>query len=213
MRGFSKVIWGLLIGVSLSACSTQWHDADPAISQGDFNNILGQVFGPPDGTGGLSSTGGANLSQAASLAYDPNATVFFADSIAMGPPASVVAFSDLSYLGLNVALSDISQISVFFMDRDNGDGTHSNALAINYVAGGDQGPGQTVVWSGQGQVADGQFVVDLQGDSGRGLQLVSDDVDRSGNLKSAIQLRAYDMDPETGESVVVGKFPVLAGFR
>lgn len=195
----SRIAFLFLMFITLGqvACSKQWRENNVALTSQE-------VFAQLDLVSAMDVGGG--YQDFVNLAYDPYTTVYFADSVVMGPsPALVASILDFSFMLNPFYLGEVQTIKVFFLDYRDGD-YRDNALLVSAEL---QGGSSTDIFWGQGTVNDGQFVVDMVSDDGAaGITLKSYDVSKSGDLNGTIQLKTY-LYPDS----YIGKFSTLVGYK
>jgi hypothetical protein len=206
------LIGGLLIAIFASGCSYQWREADSGIGDEELMDLINK-FGESSSTGGMSSF--------LTIAKNENAAVYFAEGWSdqegtMGPPASVLAILDFSFMGQSGDLSplDMDMARAIFVDLKNESGEHENALLIDFVLNGQTAHVTRVFVSqrGNGIVNGDEFEVEMSDSSGKRILVRSYDlVDGTDDLKGTIQLSLWDFDANNNEDFL-GKISTLVGF-
>lgn len=207
------LLGGLLIASFASGCSYQWREADAGIDDKILMDMINE-FGESSGAGGMSSF--------LSLAQSQNAALYFAEGWSdqqgtMGPPASVLAILDFSFMGQSSDLSplDMDNARAIFVDLKNESGEHENALLIDFVLKGKTAHVTKVFVSqrGNGIVNGEEFEVEMSDSSGKRILVRSYDlVDGTDDLKGTIQLSLWDFDANNNEDFL-GKISTLVGFE
>lgn len=191
--------FGLLLSLSLAACSTSWREGSPDRSAEEVELLLGEV----QNAQGLSVAGG-DISSA--LQYKDQSVIYYADapSKSVGGVPSLLGFYDFSWLGVSndeYRLEEIAGARVFLLDFADGE-VHQ----IGLVIGIDKGNGYTYFgMSGTGDIVDDQLEARLNGPMG---EVVIRSWDTDGDeLNSVIQLQ---LDSGQGP---IGKIPTLFGYH
>jgi len=183
-------------------CSNQWREADPQISADEMWSMLDEV----ESAQGASGSSGS-ISEALQYKSEASTAIYFADAPGpLGPVASILSFTDFSFLGISQITSfrQIQAARVFFLDTPTEAGRHAG-LVIGIQQGSDV---QYVGFSGSASFSGSTYTATLNGPSGS-VVLRSLDV-QSGDLKPVIQLKVY-VDTGGGERYI-GKISTLVGF-
>lgn len=207
------LIGGLLVTILTSSCSYQWREADAGIDDQILFELIEEFKQSSGAAGGMSSF--------LTLANNENASLYFAEGWSdqqgtMGPPASVLAILDFSFMGQSGDLSplDMDMARAIFVDLKNESGEHENALLIDFVLKGQTAHVTKVFVSqrGNGIVNGEEFEVEMSESSGKRILVRSYDlVDGTDDLKGTIQLSLWDFDANNNEDFL-GKISTLVGF-
>ncbi|MBK9039785.1 MAG: hypothetical protein IPL83_11590 [Bdellovibrionales bacterium] len=103
VRAKWSLIGALLVAIFTSGCSYQWREADAGIDDQILFELI-EEFKQSSGAGGMSSF--------LTIASNENAALYFAEGWSdqegtMGPPASVLAILDFSFVGQSGDLSPL----------------------------------------------------------------------------------------------------------
>lgn len=206
------LIGGLLIAIFSSSCSYQWREADAGVDDLQLTDLI-KEFGESSAAVGMSSF--------LTIANNENAALYFAEGWSdqqgtMGPPASVLAILDFSFMGQSGDLSplDMDMARTIFVDLKNESGEHENALLIDFVLKGQTAHVIKVFLSqrGNGTVNGEEFEVEMSDSSGKRILVRSYDlVDGTDDFKGTIQLSLWDFDANDNVDFL-GKISTLVGF-
>lgn len=214
MLSMKKIGFRLMIGAALiatlSACSTQWREADGQIDAQGVFDILNKTYSQ--------SSTSTTVSQFMQYINDPNLAIYFADAPgSLGPIASIASFTDFSFLDASINSpfphDDLAAIRVFFIDVPTASG-RVNGLMFGLRHAQDQNFSTYALMSSSsnpGSVQNGEFAVTLSNGSQDTLYVTSDDVDDHGELKGVIQLHLYQIDAY-GDGNYIGKISTMIGF-
>ena len=201
-----------------TACSNTYRTVDAGLSTDTLMQYLSEASSSLQSQSQSQSqtvSGGSSV-DAATLAADHGTTIYFAHASTdpkgnFGPVASVLAFDDLSFLGLTNITSqspaDVGAVRVFFLDNPNFEGGRQDILIVGVAPLTDPTAFQYVKFEGRGQLDAGEFNVTFAGADGTSYSLRTFDVDGE-SLGANIQLKVY-----TADGTSVGKFSILAGFQ
>lgn len=187
-----------------AGCSNQWRDADAEISASDMLQMLNEAK-----TSASSST---SLSQALSLAQDPNAAIYFADAPSpLGTVASIASLVDWSFIGsdgANLWYGAIESVRIFFIDAPTST-QRKTGLVIGIKKKGSQNYSY-YGFVGTASMFEEEYETVLSLNGQPKLVLYSTDVGE-GDLNPTIQLKAWKILPNGAEDYI-GKFSTLVGF-
>lgn len=189
----------LVIGVLVSACSTQWRDASLDVSSDDVASMLAEAQG----------TSGQSTTSTSMFPYSAQAVVYFGNApSSLGPVPSFLSLMDFSFLGAgqDIWYGNVQQARVFFLDY-----SHDSSDDVELIFGLDTGSGFSYyTFTGQGGVDRGLFDATLTGPNGQEIIVESYDV-TDDVLADTIQLKVYAVGAG-GDASYVGKISTLVGY-
>lgn len=204
-----KVVLLALLGTSLMACSNHWREASSGMSEEELLSELADFTSSSSADGTFTE-----------LANNENAAIYFADAPGpLGPPESVLAMRDYTFLGLSEETrpEDLERVRIFFIDSFQGapeDGQRRFALAIEVQLKGEENSQTKFFYSTDDwQFKKDQFVAHFEG-NGASLEVYSYDLapNVADELAAVIQLRISQTVDNADEFYDNGKINNLVGF-
>lgn len=209
LHGFSLIVVGLV----LSACSSQYRTADTGRDPSDIMQMVSSLQGQLLGSAAAS---GSDLSDFFALANDTRSLIYFTEgpNPNLGPVHSVFSVPDLHFLGpefqgMNSTILD--SVEIYFVTLPPSTGQAQCALLISIVP---QGGTQSLVkaYSCAAIGTDGGGFLAILSENGQDVMtLRSYDVDENNEFKGAIQLRIGTFDIQ-GTEQPNGQISVLVGY-
>lgn len=198
---------------SLSACSTQYRDALPQISEEELNDVFAEIA---DNTG---DSVVAALSQRTNMVGDKSTVMYHAKEEGGRPAASVLSVEDMSFFGWDIdapSYAVLSIIDVIFVDSANDNGERIFSLLLRME--GDTQDGLPVYFASSSQPGDygfseNEFEVKIQAANGESLLLRSRDLSGkyADELGGSIKLDIY-IDDGSADGVYLGQISTLSGY-
>lgn len=200
----------LFLVTGLTACSNQWRESDPSVSEDDAFQLYDELN---------VAVSGASSTLIDDLRNDEGSAIYYAESGgSFGEAKSVFSFSDLGFLGYDVGTTvfdiGLNYAGVIFVDALSSNNERHFALMLKL--GSDQSQNaQTFTFvsePGAYSFSDDKFEVSFNLQDGTTLVLRSYDVDQkvSDELAPTIHLKAYII--ENGQEFAIGQISSLRGF-
>lgn len=204
----------ILLLSSLLACSNQWREADPGITDGELLSLLDTAVTQS------SSSGYSVVNDLLDGEFADLTAIYFTEAPGnMGSVASVLSMMDLGFVdgslrGSSVldVIDQIEDVKVFFLDGYQSDQRRRFVL-ITQVKLKDRSSAYTSVYQDTGgfSVDTGEAVIELSNGSSELIVSTFDFDKESEELDAVVQLRLSEYGP-SGEEEFIGKFSTLAGF-
>ena len=196
------VITLAVLSMGLTACSTQWREADPGISSDEMFGRIQDIMG-----NSTSSVGGTQSEFLDIINNDYQSVIYFADGPGpIGSAKSVAAFYDFEFLGKpNLSVENVESALVAF--AVGSEGRYGLLVSVTF----DDGTTATQTFTNTSDPVVSNDTFDITMSSGAStIHLRTYDV-KDGAFKDVIQM-IVGMDSAGGEIQWNGKFSTLVGF-